>query len=71
MKKVINGKMYNTETARKMGSGGSVGLSQNDFRYFHENLYVKKTGEYFLAGEGHGMTKYGSTVGNCSCNHSP
>jgi len=66
MKQVINGKMYNTETAKKVGNHGTDNLSQNDFRYFDEDLYVKTTGEFFLAGEGHGMTKYARNNGNTS-----
>jgi len=57
MKSVIDGKLYNTDTATKIGdydTGGSV----NDFNYYRESLYVTKKGSYFLAGEGHGNTKY-------------
>lgn len=64
MKKIINGKKYDTETATEIASGGTDGLSMSDFRYYEETLYRKKTGEFFLAGEGHGMTKYGSSNGN-------
>ena len=46
MKKVINGLLYNTETAKEIGYH-----SENfpgDFKYVCETLYKKKTGEYFL-----------------------
>lgn len=61
MRKIINGKMYNTETAKKVGerSCGYVG----DFRYFSESLYRKRTGEYFLHGEGGPMSKYAESCG--------
>jgi len=65
MKRVINGKKYNCETARCIGFFESR-LSQSDFGYLEEELYLKKTGEYFLAGEGHGLTKYRSSCGNSS-----
>lgn len=57
MKKIINGKMYNTETAVKLGTGESC-LPVNDFGYYKEDLYRKKTGEYFLYGEGGARSKY-------------
>ncbi len=57
MKRIIKGKMYNTETAKHIGSQGN-GLGRSDFRYINEELYQKKTGEFFLAGEGGALTKY-------------
>ena len=65
MKKIINGKKYNTETATKLGDRWN-GLSKSDFGRVYEELYRKKTGEYFLYGEGGPMTKYSVSVGqNC------
>lgn len=61
MKKIINGKLYNTDTAREVGW-----RSQNnpgDFYYVCETLYCKKTGEYFLHGDGGPLTQYAETVG--------
>lgn len=57
MKKIINGKMYNTETAVELGTGKSH-LAVNNFGYYEEHLYRKKTGEYFLYGEGGAGSKY-------------
>lgn len=65
MKKIINGKKYDTDTARKLASYGN-GLLPNDFRCIEESLYQKKTGEYFLYGEGGPMTKYAVSCGNNS-----
>jgi hypothetical protein len=48
MKKIINGKMYNTETALLVGTCWN-GLSSSDFACETVCLYRKKTGEYFLA----------------------
>ena len=67
MKKIINGKKYDTETAKALGGEDTRSLSQTDFRYFWETLYVKKTGEYFLHGQGHGMTKYATRDGLMAC----
>lgn len=63
MKKIINNKRYDTETARLVGEWDN-GLSGRDFARCDEDLYQKKTGEYFLHGEGGGNSKYGEWHGN-------
>ena len=65
MKKIINGKMYNTETAKEIGHWWN-NYSCRDFNYCREFLYRKKTGEYFLYGVGGSMSKYSQLCGqNC------
>lgn len=64
-KKVINGRMYNTETAKAIKFYANGG-GWRDFSHFEETLYRKKTGEFFLAGEGGPMTKYSRSCGQCS-----
>lgn len=59
MKRIIKGKRYNTETARLMGSWGN---NRTDFSYVHEELYCKKTGEFFLYGHGGPMSIYAEAV---------
>ena len=56
MKKIINGKRYNTESAELCGSHeyGYPG----DLDYVSEELYQKRTGEFFLHGEGGANSKY-------------
>ncbi len=57
MKKIINRKRYDTETAKEVAlwsTGGSI----NDFEYAEECLHLKKTGEYFLYGKGHGLSRW-------------
>ncbi len=61
MKKVINGKRYDTDTAKLMGEDSYS--NRRDFSYWHEALYRKNTGEYFLYGEGGPMSRYAVTVG--------
>ena len=63
MKKIIGGKLYNTETAELIDSY-SNGLSNNDFHCIREGLYRKKTGEFFLYGWGGANTRYGEQVGS-------
>ena len=65
MKKIINGKMYNTDTARKVATC-EHGDGPRDFHYYCESLYCKRTGEYFLAGEGGPMTRYSRSTGQRS-----
>ena len=48
MKKVIRGRVYDTETAQEIGSTCGGGENRTDFHYWEETLYKKKTGEYFL-----------------------
>ena len=62
MKKIINHKVYDTETAKELGSYSNGG-SWRDFSHYEETLYRKKTGEFFLHGEGGPMTRYAETVG--------
>lgn len=66
MKKIINGKLYNTETATELGTYWN-GYPQGDFSYVSETLYVKKTGEYFLHCEGGPLTEYAKYVGRNKC----
>ena len=62
MKKIINGKVYDTETAKEVGSWCNAG-SWRDFNHMEETLYKKKTGEFFIYGEGGPMTKYAQSIG--------
>ena len=63
MKKIIKGKLYNTETAKEIAAW-SNGLSYSDFNWCEETLYRKKTGEYFVAGEGGARSKYAERHGD-------
>ena len=62
MKKIINRKVYDTDTAKFLGenSHGKYG----DLDYYEEALYLKKTGEYFLYGTGNANTKYSEPCGD-------
>ncbi len=65
MKKIISGKVYDTDTAKNLGSWCNAG-SWRDFHHMEETLYRKKTGEFFLHGEGGPMTKYAIAEGQNS-----
>lgn len=63
MKRIINGKRYDTDTAQFIKTYSS-GLSISDFRYYDESLYLKKTGEFFLYATGNGSSKYAGQYGD-------
>lgn len=65
MKKIINNKAYDTETAKELGSWSNM-ADYGNFSWFSETLYRKKTGEFFLYGEGGPMTKYAVAEGSNS-----
>ena len=60
MKKVIGGKVYDTATARELGYYEYS--NRGDFGYYREVLYQKRTGEFFLYGEGGGASRYAQRV---------
>ena len=65
MKKIINGIRYNTESATEIGHYATPGLGGDDFHYWGASLYKSpRSGRFFLAGEGHAMTRFASTCGN-------
>lgn len=61
MKKIIEGKSYDTTTARLVGESDN-GRPVRDFDRLDEALYCKRTGEYFLYGEGGPATRYARQV---------
>ena len=63
MRKIINGRTYNTETSKEIGSWDN-GIYGNDFRNCSEDLYKNTKGAYFLVGEGGPMSKYAVSHGN-------
>lgn len=60
MRKVINGRTYNTETSKEIGRFQQH--SRNDFHFISETLYKNTKGAYFLFGEGGPMSKYSEQV---------
>lgn len=65
MKKVIRGRVYDTTKAKKIYETDN-GLGYNDLYYISETLYCKKTGEYFLHGDGGAGTGYAKHCGTTS-----
>lgn len=62
MKKIIKNKLYDTDTAQRLGEY-APNPDQGNFSYFCETIYRKKTGEFFLHGEGNAASKYAHPCG--------
>ena len=63
MQKIIKGRKYDTDTAQKVCSYDN-GLPESDFDALCEQLYIKRTGEFFLYGYGGARTAYAEADGN-------
>ena len=62
MKKIINGKRYDTDTAEFIGY--KQYLYPGQLEYWREELYRKRNGEFFLYGIGGPASKYGVWEGS-------
>lgn len=65
MKKIVNGKMYNTETAELVEEYNN-GLSSSDVKHIREELYKTRKSVYFLYAEGGALTCYSESNGKTS-----
>lgn len=61
MRRIIEGKRYDTRTAEVIGSYDN-GYHQNDFHWLEETLYRTPSGQFFLHGEGGGMSVHRRSV---------
>jgi hypothetical protein len=62
MKKIINRRAYDTDTATEIGYWENMPDIRN-FQHESETLYRKKNGEYFLHGEGGPASRYAEPAG--------
>ena len=62
MKRIIDGKIYNTDTATRIGS--HVCFIRGDFRFEDTDLYKTKKGAWFIAGEGGPLSRWSQPCGN-------
>lgn len=60
MKKIIKNKVYDTDTAKLLAEYDSG--NRDDFHWYCEELYQKKTGEFFIYGEGNAASPYSQKV---------
>lgn len=65
MKRVIEGKIYDTNTAEEIHSWESAHMP-GDFHYYSESLFVTPRGNFFVAGEGGAMSPYSESLGSGS-----
>ena len=63
MKKIIEGKSYDTATAIKICEL-TCRYYPSDFGYHETHLYRTKKGAFFLAGEGNAASMWASSYGN-------
>ena len=63
MKKVIDKKLYDTETADLVASWDN-GYSESDFNHCSYKLYRTQKGSWFLHGEGGAMSPFATTCGS-------
>jgi len=63
MRKVIAGKIYDTDKATCVAEWDN-GYYGNDFKRCEENLYRTEKGAWFTYGEGGPMSKYARAAGN-------
>lgn len=65
MRKIVNGKIYDTTTAKYMCSV-SCNLYGSDFAWHDTSLYRSPKGQWFLAGEGNAYSMWGREgAGGC------
>lgn len=63
MKKIIDGILYNTETAEELAEWDN-GLGPSDGHNENETLYRKKNGQFFLYGDGGPLSAYAESYMN-------
>jgi hypothetical protein len=63
MKKIIDGKRYDTTTATMVCDCSPRGFYRGDFRYEDTQLYRTPRGGWFLAGEGGPMSRWARSTG--------
>ena len=61
MKQIIEGRLYDTETADELGDYAYS--HRSDFYSWSETLYRTKAARYFIAGEGGPLSKYARSCG--------
>lgn len=62
MKWIIDGRMYNTESAKELGYYAS-GSDRTNFSFYEQWLYQKRNGEFFLHCSGGSLSPYARSIG--------
>ena len=66
MKRIIDGKTYNTKTATLICDTSNE-YSRSDFKFESSDLYVTKKGAYFIAGSGGALSRFARRVSDGYC----
>lgn len=61
MRKIINGRKYDTDTATRIAEWENT-IDVRDFSHYSETLYRKRNGEYFIFGSGNAGSRYSTRV---------
>ena len=61
MKRIINGKTYNTETATLICDTSNE-YNRSDFKHEDSDLFVTRKGAYFIAGSGGCLSRFARSV---------
>ena len=64
MKRIIDGKRYDTDTAEMICDVSSRINDQRDFKWHDTQLYRTKKGAWFVAGEGGPMSRWAHDTGD-------
>ena len=62
MKKIIEGKRYDTDTATLIASYNN-GLGGGDFNHVYEKMYITRKGQWFMEYKGGPLSKYANSCG--------
>jgi hypothetical protein len=62
IRRVIDGKIYDTRTADEVATIASLDYGRNDCRYEKTALFLTKKGAWFIAGEGGPLTRWREKV---------
>lgn len=66
MKRIIDRKTYDTETAELLAESENQSAYPGGFEYWEEGLYRTAEGAFFIAGSGGAMTHYSKSAGDNS-----
>ena len=68
MRRIINGKVYDTATATEVANISTGSHSRSDFRYEDTHLYRSPKGQWFIAGYGGARSRWAHPINNGTTN---
>jgi hypothetical protein len=64
MKRIVNGKRYDTDAATLVAT--DKGSDRGSFDYYEEELYRTRSGAWFVHGYGHARSRWATSAGQYS-----